>query len=153
MEGILFQAFCSPQNLKENMKFWKADWSDVEFQIRITKYGWHIQSVYFLHRYAKEHWKWVFLNDGVSSLILHCPALFERAVLKRTEPVPVQLIWYIGHRDSSASRSSGFIRCVMTTQQDWSLLCANCSFSLCTPWSRSFVFCIRIRNYVVLSFV
>ena len=91
MEQILFQAFCRPQNLKENMKFWKADWSDVEFQIRIMKYGWYIQSIYFLHRFAKEHWKRVFLDGGVSSLILHCPTFFECTVLKWTKTVPVQL--------------------------------------------------------------
>lgn len=67
--------------------------------------------MYFLHRFEKEHWKRVFLDDCISSLILHRPIFFECTVIKWTETVPVQLpgVWYVRYWDSSTIKSSVLI--------------------------------------------
>lgn len=145
------------------MKLWKANWSDVEFQIWITKYRWYIQSIYFLHRFAQEHWKWLLLDDRVSSWILHSSTFFELTVIKWTKTVPVQLIyiWWCRYCGSSAIKSSVFTCYVMTTQ----LLCVK--FLLLTieldhilwlsRWNitakaNTLVKTFCIRNHVYLSF-
>lgn len=129
VESILFQALCSSQNLK-NMKFWKADLSDMEFQIR------NIQSIYFLHRFSKKHWKWGFLEDNIPSLI----GLFSlSAVFQSGLKQSLTSIWYIRSWDSSTTRSSIHLLYHKYTAEPI-IYCVNCSFFLHQTWR---IFCCK----------